>query len=48
MMEVSDESGIRKEKQYDLGSDETLREPEIKHPTHLSVNLSHDYALFSV
>ncbi|CAG9539930.1 unnamed protein product [Cercopithifilaria johnstoni] len=36
-MEVSDESEIRKEKQYDLGSDETLRESEIKHPTYLSI-----------
>ncbi|VDK83407.1 unnamed protein product [Onchocerca ochengi] len=37
MMEVSDESEIRKERQYDLGSDETLREPETKHPTCLSI-----------
>lgn len=38
MMEVSDESEVRKENQYDLGSDETLREPEIKHPAYLSVS----------
>ncbi|KAM3718478.1 Meiotic recombination protein [Dirofilaria immitis] len=37
MMEVSDESEIRKERQYDLGSDETLQESEIKHPTCLSI-----------
>ncbi|KAL3995650.1 N terminus of Rad21 / Rec8 like family protein [Acanthocheilonema viteae] len=37
MMEVSDEGEICKERQYDLGSDETLRESEIKHPTSLSI-----------
>lgn len=46
MMEVSDESEICKARQYDLGSDETLRESEIKHPTYLSVNLWHNYASF--
>ncbi|VDM08209.1 unnamed protein product, partial [Wuchereria bancrofti] len=37
IMEVSDENEMRKERQYDLTSDEALQEPEIKHPTCLSV-----------
>ncbi|KAK6104902.1 N terminus of Rad21 / Rec8 like family protein [Brugia pahangi] len=37
MMEVSDENEIRKERQYDLTSDEALQEPEIKHPPCLSI-----------
>uniref|UniRef100_A0A0R3RRV2 Rad21_Rec8 domain-containing protein n=1 Tax=Elaeophora elaphi TaxID=1147741 RepID=A0A0R3RRV2_9BILA len=37
MMEVSDESDTCKEKHYDLGFDEALREPQIKNPPYLSV-----------
>ncbi|EFO25797.2 hypothetical protein LOAG_02692 [Loa loa] len=48
MMEVSDESEMLKERQYDLGSDEALKESEIKHPTYLSVNFCYDYASFFV